>query len=144
LGLQQCCRELQTWHGTLLARRANYGDEARGAHASWTKGRLWGLVPTAGMELPGVVLTRHFGGAAGMRLVVNAHTVRGGRLLAELQVDGHPVAGYSLADCVPFEGDEEAADVVWASGTLVPAWAATVQIKFVLFDARLYTFELLE
>eukprot|EP01047_Picozoa_sp_COSAG01_P142496 COSAG01_NODE_73790_length_236_cov_8.306569_1_plen_73_part_10 len=73
MGLQQCCRELQTWHGTLLARRANYGDEARGAHASWTKGRLWGLVPTAGMELPGVVLTRHFGGAAGMRLVVNAH-----------------------------------------------------------------------
>ena len=42
--------------------------------ATWTKGRLWGLVPAAGMELPGVVLTKAFSGVKGKRLVVNAQT----------------------------------------------------------------------
>ena len=48
----------------------------RGAlmRATWTKGRLWGLVPAAGMELPGVVLTKAFSSVKGKRLVINAQT----------------------------------------------------------------------
>jgi hypothetical protein len=114
----------------------------RGAlmRATWTKGRLWGLVPAAGMELPGVVLTKSFADAKGKRLIVNAQTVRGGKLLAELQSDGHPIEGFSLSDCLAFEGDEEAFTMSWAGGTVVPAVA--VQLKFMLYDARLWTFEL--
>ena len=98
------------------------------------------MVPTAGMELPGVVLTKPFNGAKGKQLTVNAQTVREGRLLAELQSGGHPIEGFSLSDCVAFVGDEETFEMVWSGGTVVPA--ETVQVKFMLYDARLWTFEL--
>ena len=74
-------------------------------------------------------------------MIVNAQTVREGKLLAELQLGGNPIEGFSLSDCVGFVGDEESFAMVWTGGKQhVPA--ETVQVKFMLYDARLWTFEL--
>ena len=122
----------------------------RGAlmRASWTKGRLWAVVPTAGMELPAVVVTKPLlNVTAGVRLVINAKTVRGGKVTAELlQPNGKkPIAGFELSDSMAFVGDEVAAVMRWTGGqTRLPHAATTggLQIKFMLYDARLYSFEL--
>ena len=74
----------------------------RGAlmRATWTKGRLWGLVPAAGKELPGVLLTRILTGAKGKSIKVNCKTVRGGRLVVELRNANisHSVAAHNVLD----------------------------------------------
>jgi hypothetical protein len=94
------------------------------------------------MELPGVVLTRALTGAKGKSVRVNCNVVRGGRLLAELRNgSGSMLEGFSLTDSVAFEGNEETATLTWAGGkTAVPV--DTIQIKFMMYDARLYSFGL--
>ena len=94
-------------------------------------------VTAAGMKLPGVILTKPFNDVEGRRLIVNAQTVREGKLLAELQSGGHPIEGSSLSDCVL--GDEEI-EMMWTGGK--PMLAETVQVKFMLYDTRMWTFEL--
>ena len=72
--------------------------------------------------------------------------MRGGKLLAEVQLSvgnkGAGLPGYTLSAAVPFVGDEVAATMQWAGGkTVLPTNVDEVQVKFVLHDARLYSFE---
>ena len=123
----------------------------RGAlmRASWPNGRLWGIVPAVGGEVPAEVLTRNLSvPTADARLIINAATVRNGTLAAEVVVaaTGAVLPGFSMAEAEPFEGDELDALLRWRGGrTQIPVGSVPgrcVQVRFSLIRARLYHFAL--
>jgi hypothetical protein len=132
--------------------------------SSWSRGRLFALVPASGGIHPGVAVTKPLavadisrggggrGGADGsapvIQLRVNAVTVRAGRVSAELVDWTHadastacatapPLPGFSLADCTAFEGDQEHGVVSWKGGAL-PAGVTAVRVRLVVLRARVY------
>src|SRR5690606_389519 len=61
---------------------------------------------------------------SGNRLVINAATNPGGKLLVELQdADGKPLPGFTAKDCQPFNGDQIAHTVAWKGGSDLAALA---------------------
>jgi hypothetical protein len=124
----------------------------RGAilRATFKKGRLWGLVPSVGGEMPGVVVTRNFSLGYAAVLVINAATVRGGNITAEVLVNKTVLSGYSFDDCVPFQGDETSSLVEWkapshdpmavATNRQIPKFPFPIQVRFRLLRSRLYYF----
>ena len=78
----------------------------------------------------------------GDRLVLNFATAEGGSLQVELQDEtGEPIDGFSLADCVPLNGDEIEHAVRWQTGADVQALAdRPIRLRFALKDADLYSF----
>jgi hypothetical protein len=128
----------------------------RGAimRATWEDGRLWGVVPAVGGEVPATVLTRNLSLGAGDEqssacVVVDAVTVRNGSLLAEVVVaaTGQVLPGFTLSDSLPFDGNEHNTTLRWrGKGSQIPIGAlkgGRVQVRFSLLRARLYHFSLL-
>ena len=92
----------------------------------------------------------------GKRLRVNAATIRDGHLQVELLQgksipgregplaegfleDEKPIPGFSRADCVTFQGDDEAAQITWRGGDRCPM--DQVRARFYLKQTRLYSFD---
>ena len=115
----------------------------RGAmmRATWTKARLWGLVPSAGGDIMGTATSRVYENVTGKSLVLNAATVRGGVLQAGLRHAGNNtfIPGYGLTDCIAFQGDEAAVSIGWSSGRVIPPHVGAVTVTFTLLRARLYS-----
>ena len=79
----------------------------------------------------------------GSRLVLNAHTLAGGSIRAELQdAEGNVFPDLSLEDSVPFSGDEVGAELCWKESGLEEAFRRVVRIRVVLDRARLYSFRI--
>lgn len=130
-------RVLRARGETLSRQSFTYGgDYSALCRASWTADRLWALAPVHGGYTDGAATTRK-SNLAGQRLLVNAATRPGGRLLVELLDDsGKTLPGFSAADCDPIEGDHHAAAVKWKGGDSAPAGAA--RARFLLRRAFLY------
>jgi hypothetical protein len=129
--------------------------------SSWSRGRLYALVPASGGSHAGVAVTKPLhvtsifrdphpvaGADAAIRLRVNAVTVRAGSVSAELidwtnsSTSSSPattkaLTGFSVAECTAFEGDNEHGIVSWSGGTL-PAGVTTVRVRLVVLRARVY------
>jgi hypothetical protein len=77
----------------------------------------------------------------GDSLILNFTTSAAGSIAVEIQdVDGQPVAGYALADCIPLIGNEIERVVAWRNGTDVAQLIdRIVRLRFVMKDADLYS-----
>ncbi len=77
----------------------------------------------------------------GSRLLLNAKTLDGGSVRAELQdAEGNVFPGFGLADSVPFSGDAVGAEFRWRESGLEEALRRVVRIRVVLDKAQLYSF----
>lgn len=78
----------------------------------------------------------------GGSLVVNFRTASEGRMRVELQsADGQPIAGFTLADCRPLQGDEIARPVSWDEDRSLNSLAGQpVRLCFELTGAELFSF----
>lgn len=99
------------------------------------------FVSINGGEEAGKLVTRPLG-FKGEQLHVNAAVAADGELRVGLQTyDGKPVAGYSVADCNPVQGDRIDIPLTWANNSDVTAFSNTdVRIVFSLRKAKLYSF----
>ncbi len=80
---------------------------------------------------------RNTGGA----LAVN-HAARGGSLRVEvLDEQGAVIDGYSREDCLPLTGDSTSETLRWKSKAILPAKPETIQLRFILQNASLYSYE---
>ena len=79
----------------------------------------------------------------GDRLQLNGRCSRPGAIRVELlDTDGHPLPGFSLADCDPFQGDSLRHTVTWRKGARIPASIPrTVRLRFELTSADLFAFQ---
>ena len=121
----------------------------RGAimRATFNKGRLWGLVPAVGGEMPGIVVTKNLTvsktNTNGGILIINAATVRNGNIRIEILSKGRVVTEYSFQNNIPFEGDQTNAIVKWKNDVMIiKKDLMPVQIRFQLLRSRLYYFSL--
>jgi hypothetical protein len=80
------------------------------------------------------------------RLVVNYRASSGGSLrVALLDPDGHPIEGFTLAECQPLVGDEVQQTVTWMTGHEVGALAhAPLRLYFQAKNADLFSFQFAE
>jgi hypothetical protein len=128
------------------------GDEKR-VDPSWMKNGMYHDASTgvaflrrdgfAGMKAgaePGTLVTRPLR-FSGEFLFVNADCPAGELRVEVLDVDGKPVAPYTLADCVPVAADSTLQRVVWrrASG-LEAVRNQPVRLRFHLRHGELYSF----
>ena len=94
-----------------------------------------------GDKAPGIVVTKplRFGADS---LSINAETSPVGYVKAEIiDAKGNPLPGYSIKECVPFSGDSTSAKLCWRDKPQVPdSGEAGLRIRFVLSDAKLYSF----
>lgn len=128
----------------------------RGAlmRATWDSRRLWALIPSAGGDIPGQVRTIKQEGVLGKRLVVNVQVHNQtrskamGSLRAELLqcmgathgIQCEPINGFSLEDSIALAEDTYDGELAWSGGKAA-APKDTLQIRFVLERARLYSFD---
>lgn len=82
------------------------------------------------------------------RLVVNFKTnggqaVEGGQIQVAIEsVDGQPLDGYALQDCVPLAGDSINKTVTWKTGADISTLEGkTVRLRFQLQDAELFSIQ---
>jgi hypothetical protein len=101
--------------------------------------RVDGFVSVYAPMSGGTLLTKPFT-FSGSTLELNVSTSAGGSVVVEVQdANGHPIEGFSAADCCPVYGDELARTVVWQDGkSLRPLCGTPVRLRFVLQDADLY------
>ena len=95
----------------------------------------------AGAEAPGTLRTRPFVWNAS-RLTVNAH-IRGELRVRLLDEAGLPLPGHFFRDCRPLTGDGVTQEVRW-TGTPASLRGRVVRLEFLLRDAELYAFTLIE
>ena len=134
---------------------ASVGEQYRGhgqeaAHptggvgrATWRRGRLWSIVPSAAGPSQAVVTTFPQP-AAGKTLFVNAMTLDDGEIAAELITDagrevGPPVEGFERDKCRSFRGDSLCAPLVWEGRDKCPADG--LLLRLYIRRARLHGFE---
>jgi hypothetical protein len=96
------------------------------------------VAPYAGGELVTKPVT-----FTGKELALNFATSAAGGVRVELQDDaGKPVSGFALADSIESIGNETDRVVRWKSGSDVSRLSGkTVRLRFVMKDARLYSFQ---
>ena len=114
---------------------------------SWRSGRVFALVPASGGPIPGQAIMAPLNTSvacsrsAAPSLQLNAVTVRGGMLTAELlNATGAVIPGYGTDDVTaPFTGDDPDGSLGWRarSGPL-PAVVTEVRVRVLLTRARLY------
>jgi hypothetical protein len=82
----------------------------------------------------------------GKHLSINYATSAAGSVRFELQdVDGKPLQGYSLGDCLEHYGDSVEQAIAWKGGNDLAALAGKpVRLRIVLKDADLYSFQFVE
>lgn len=130
----------------------------RGAlmRATWDSRRLWALVPSAGGDIPGQARTVRQEGVLGKRLVVNiqvhnqTRTKTMGSCRAELlqcsgstkthNIECKSIPGFSLQDSIPVAKDTYDGVLTWKGGKMT-APTDTLQVRFVIERARLYSFD---
>lgn len=78
----------------------------------------------------------------GRLLEINVQTAGVGSVRIEIQNEaGQPIPGFTLADCVPFCGDDIAHVAAWKAGSNVGQLAGKpVRLRFVMKDADVYSF----
>jgi hypothetical protein len=78
----------------------------------------------------------------GGELELNFSTSAGGQVLVEIQdIDGAPLPGFALTDCVPIFGDEIARVAKWKNTPDLAAVAnRPVRLRFAMEDADLFSF----
>lgn len=118
-----------------------YGGMCR---ASWEKGRLWAIVPAAGGPTEAHFTCFPTKEMAGKTLLINAVTLPGGEIAAELRRDdgweiGPAIEGFSREDCAAFHGDSKCTLLAWKGGGRCPREG--LLLRFYLRRARLYGFE---
>ena len=103
--------------------------------------RLDGFVSVNAPHSGGEMLTRPLV-FAGKDLELNFRTSAAGYVCVEIQDGaGRALSGYSIKDCPEIIGDEVARTVSWGKGTDVSQLAGqTVQLRFIMKDADLYSF----
>jgi hypothetical protein len=85
-------------------------------------------------------MTPPYPNAAGKTLFINALTLEGGEVSAELLgSDKRPLSGYRREDCVGFQGDAQHTPLAWRGNSPSPENGVTV--RFYIRRARLYGFE---
>ncbi len=79
---------------------------------------------------------------SGKSLVINAETSAAGGVGVEIQgVDGKPLDGYRLKDCIEFYGDKIAHTVKWKGGSDLSSLAGKpVRLRLRISDADFYSF----
>ncbi len=107
--------------------------------------RIDGFVSSRAGAAGGELLTKPLV-FSGDRLVINAATQEGGKLLVELQdADGKPLPGFAAQDCQAFQGDQIAHTVSWkGSGDLTTLAGKPIRVRFVLNNADLYSIQFAE
>ncbi len=77
---------------------------------------------------------------AGATLEINYRTSAAGAVRVEIQdTAGHPIPGYTLADCAAIIGDEVSRKVAWTHGTDVGRLAGRpCRLRFAMKDADLF------
>ena len=79
----------------------------------------------------------------GGRLLVNARTQDGGSVAVEvMDGEGNVFPGLSLSDCLPFSGDETAHEIRWRQSRIEEMCRRVIRLRFVLREAKLYTFRI--
>lgn len=105
--------------------------------------RLVGLRPS-GAE-PGYVLTRPILVPQAPSLSVNATVNSGGELRAEVRTDNNKtVEGFTFEDCTPVTGSGYHQEIRWGDKTLADLAGQELRIRFLLNDAALFTFRLVD
>ena len=134
-------------HGDLYRTGPNLaGFHGAFCRASWEIGRMWAAIPNAGnvygedYDDYTASLTTPLQDCRGKRLMVNAVTVDGGVVEAELlDAEHRPIDGYSKGDCRPFVGDEKCVPLTWKGHDVVDVDGA--HLRLTLTDARLYGYD---
>lgn len=104
-----------------------------------------GFAAMRATDTEGSLLTAPLSFKAGT-LYINAAVENGGYVKAELlDVAGKVVPGYDLSACQAFTGDHVHAPLTWsAQRTLATAMPSGARIRFVLKNARLYSFQVVQ
>ncbi len=90
-------------------------------------------------------LTVRHGRPDGRRLLINARSPRGWVKAQVLDVGGSPLEGLGLQECRPFTGDSVRGEITWAGRSLTDLSPdQEIQLRFVLDDADLYAYELVD
>ncbi len=77
--------------------------------------------------------------AASKELLINADAT-GGEIRAELlDEQGHPIPGFTLADCKPITGDSARHIVTWTSGKYSMLKGRTISLRLAMRNADLYS-----
>ena len=108
--------------------------------------RKEGFISLRGPESGGFIATRSIKWPGG-NLLINARA-RGGELRvrvteagrSEGRFHGRVLPGFDYTDCIAFEGDDVAHEVVWPERSLNELAGQTIQLEFYLRSAELYTF----
>jgi hypothetical protein len=118
----------------------NYGQPT--SHLRRYSLRLDGFSAAVAPYAGGQLVTRPLT-FAGKELALNFATSAAGGILAEIQdASGKPLPGFALADAVETIGNETGRAVRWKSGADVSSLAGKpVRLRFVMKDARLYSFQ---
>jgi hypothetical protein len=133
-------REMRPLNGETLSRAPSeifqHGALCR---ATWRRGRLWALVTASGGNDEGSA-TASQSIARGAKVLINARTVKDGKILAEiLDPSGQVISGFGRDDCEGFSGDATRYRLKWRGGDECPADDCCV--RFILRRSMLYGFE---
>ena len=103
--------------------------------------RLDGFVSVNGSYEGGELLSKSFRFSGG-ELEINYESSAAGEFRVELlDLNGDPILGYALDDCLPIFGNEIDRVVKWKDGSDVSALAGkAVKLRIALNDADLYSF----
>jgi hypothetical protein len=83
--------------------------------------------------------------SSGGELALNYSTSAVGSVRVEVQSsDGRAIEGHSLDDCIELFGDSCEGTVRWAGGTSVPQHEQGLRLRFMLRDADVYGFRLVQ
>ena len=112
----------------------DYGTRAACGWALWPDGRL------AGIQADEVGhFTMNAARFDGHKIQINARTTQGGSVETELRERGKPIAGFTLADAEPFNGDAIWADCRWRNQTdLAALRGKSLEIGIRLRSAKIF------
>ena len=79
----------------------------------------------------------------GSRLLVNARAPLGSVKAEALDVDGNPIEGFGVVDCLGFSGDDVSGEIRWRDRSLAELHPdCEINLRFVLDDADFFAYEL--
>lgn len=136
------------WDGDHLVFRRDgstwYKDRLRNARTALATLRYNGYVSLEAGDEPGELLTKLLV-CDGNSLVVNLEAPQGELRVEVRDAAGKPIPGLTLSDCLPTTGDGVARKVTWRDqATLITLHGQPIQLRFVLQNAALYSFEIRE
>jgi hypothetical protein len=134
------------WDGDHLVFRRDgstwYKDRLRNARTALATLRYNGYVSFDAHDEPGELITKPFV-CDGKSLVVNLRAPMGELRVEVRDRQGKPIPGLNLADCHAATGDGVARAVTWRDqASLQEVKGRPIQLRFVLRNAALYSFEI--